>query len=41
MQSQHMDPAEAVRAKGGDASRTVVLAIGEQWHVPKRAAETR
>ena len=30
--------AEAVRAKGGDASRTVVLAIGEQWHVPEDAA---
>jgi N-acyl-phosphatidylethanolamine-hydrolysing phospholipase D len=32
--------AEAVRAKGGDASRTVVLAIGEQWHVPTGAAKT-
>ena len=33
--------AEAVRAQGGDASRTVVLAIGEQWHVPDGAAATR
>ncbi len=31
--------AEAVRAAGGDASRTVVMAIGEQWHVPKRDAD--
>ncbi len=33
--------ADAVRAKGGDASRTVVLAIGEEWKVPARAAESR
>ena len=31
--------AEAVRAAGGDASRTVVMAIGEQWHLPKSAAD--
>jgi L-ascorbate metabolism protein UlaG (beta-lactamase superfamily) len=33
--------AEAVRAKGGDASRTLVLSIGEQWHVPEEVASAR
>jgi N-acyl-phosphatidylethanolamine-hydrolysing phospholipase D len=29
--------AEAVREADGDASRTVVLGIGERWHVPENA----
>jgi N-acyl-phosphatidylethanolamine-hydrolysing phospholipase D len=30
--------ADVVKQAGGDASRAIVLAIGEQWHVPKSGA---